>query len=85
MSERGAIVTLREQCGECELAAEIFHSLSQPLTALEVGLELSLRQDSDVAQLRWRLELALEIAQTLHKRLLEEFHLPRLSLFYLQH
>jgi len=64
-------VTVQERCGECELAAEIFHSISQPLTALEVGLEISLRQDQDVAQLRSRMQSALEIAHGLHQRLVE--------------
>jgi hypothetical protein len=41
-------MTVHEQWGECELVAEIFHAISQPLTALEVGLEISLQQDSDV-------------------------------------
>jgi hypothetical protein len=48
---------------------ELLHALSQPLTALEIGLEISLRQDRDVAQLRSRVESALEIARTLHQKL----------------
>ena len=44
-------MTVHEPCGECELVAEIFHATSQPQTALEVGLEISLQQDSDVSQL----------------------------------
>ena len=50
-------MTVHEQCGECELVAEIFHAISQPLTALEVGLEISLQQDSDVSQLRSRADI----------------------------
>jgi hypothetical protein len=58
-----------ERCGGCDLVADIFHAMSQPRTALEVGLEISLWQDQDVAQLRARVGSALEIAQGLHQRL----------------
>ncbi len=51
--------------------AEALHTLSQPLTALECGLELSLRQDKTVAEMRNRMEALREVAQTLHQRLLE--------------
>jgi len=71
MPERGCVVTVHERCGECDRIADIVHALSQPLTALEVGLEISLRQDQDVAQLRSRLGSALAIAQTLRERLVE--------------
>ena len=54
-----------------ELVSEIFHALSQPLTALECGLEMSMRQDKTVAQLRNRMESLLATAQLLHQRLLE--------------
>ena len=54
-----------------ELVSEIFHALSQPLTVLECGLEMSLRQDKTVAQLRKRMESLLAAAQVLHQRLLE--------------
>jgi signal transduction histidine kinase len=54
-----------------ELASKIFHSLSQPLTVMECGLEMSLRQDKTVAQLRKRMESLLAAAQLLHQRLLE--------------
>ena len=64
-------MTVHEQCGECEMVAEIFHAISQPLTALEVGLEISLQQDSDVSQLFSLVESALKIAQTVHERLVE--------------
>ena len=50
-------MTVHEQCGDCKLVAEIFHAISQPLTALEVGLEISLQQDSDVSQLRSRADI----------------------------
>jgi hypothetical protein len=60
-----------ETCRECDVIADVFHAMSQPLTALEIGLELSLRQDNDAAQLRSRVQSALEIAQTLHQKLVE--------------
>ena len=60
-----------ERCGDCDRIADIVHALSQPLTALEIGLEVSLQHDQDVAQLRSRVGSALAIAQTLHERLLE--------------
>ena len=45
--------------------------MSQPLTALECGLEVSLRRDKTAAQLRARVESALVAAKLLHQRLLE--------------
>ncbi len=57
--------------GEEAFVAEALHALSQPLTALECGLELSLRQDKTVAEMRNRMEALRETAQTLHWRLLE--------------
>jgi len=62
-------VSAREGCCDCDLIAAILHDMSQPLTALEVGLEISLRQDHDVTQFRSRVRTALEIAQTLHATL----------------
>ena len=54
-----------------DLLSEVFHGISQPLTALECGLELSLRQDKDSAQFRARVRAALESAQILHQRVVE--------------
>ncbi len=54
-----------------EALSEIFHNLSQPLTALECGLEVSLRQDKTVARLRARMASALEAARLLRQRFLE--------------
>jgi hypothetical protein len=56
---------------EGEMLSEILHTLSNPLSALECGIELSLRQDKTVAHLRTRMQTLLEIAQLLHQRLLE--------------
>jgi len=57
--------------GENAFVSEVLHDLSQPLTALECGLELSLRQDKTVAELRNRMETLLEAAQLLRRRVLE--------------
>jgi len=57
--------------GENAFVSEVLHDLSQPLTALECGLELSLRQDKTVADLRNRMETLLEAAQLLRRRMLE--------------
>ena len=57
--------------GENGFVAEVLHDLSQPLTALECGLELSLRQDKTVAELRNRMETLLEATQLLRRRMLE--------------
>lgn len=51
--------------------SEIFHELSQPLTTLECGLELAIRYDTTLPQVRNRLKVLLEAAQVLHQRFLE--------------
>jgi signal transduction histidine kinase len=56
---------------DSELACDLLHALSQPVTTLECGLELALRQNETVAQLRARLESLLGTAQLLHQRLIE--------------
>lgn len=66
-----AASTLSPGLTETALVSEFFHAISQPLTALECGLEMSLQQDKTVAQLRARVEAALDAAQLLHQRLLE--------------
>lgn len=57
--------------GDGDLIADNFHGISQTLTVLECGLELSLRQDKDAAQLRARIETALLSAQALRQRMVE--------------
>ena len=54
-----------------DIVADLLHAMSQPLTALECGLELALRTDKTAAQLRARLKTALETARVLHQRLVE--------------
>jgi len=54
----------------------------------ELLLRLRREMDSQLAMYRSKMrgeQIALVERQFLHKRLLEEFRLPRLSLFYLQH
>lgn len=63
---------IRETLGEqSERVANILHALSQPITALECGLELSLRKDKTPAELRARLRASLVTARLLHQRLVE--------------
>ena len=49
--------------------SEVFHELSQPLTALHCSLELSLRRDQSVDELRSSIQAALENAERLRQRL----------------
>jgi len=54
----------------------------------ELLLRLRREMDSQLRTYRGKMraeQIALVEKQFLHKRLLEEFHLPRLSLFYLRH
>lgn len=62
---------LAEQRTERDMVSELFHAISQPLTALECGLEVSLRRDKTATQLRARVKTALVAAKLLHQRLLE--------------
>lgn len=50
--------------------SEVFHNLSQPLTALHCALELALDRDTTLEQLRASVQDALENAQRLRQRLL---------------
>ncbi len=50
--------------------SEIFHELSQPLTAVQCRLELALRRDETVEQLRETIETVLENAERMRQRLL---------------
>jgi signal transduction histidine kinase len=52
------------------LVSEVFHNLSQPLTALHCELELALRRDRTVEELRGSIQSALEDAERLRQRLL---------------
>ena len=50
--------------------SEVFHNLSQPLTALHCSLELALNRDRTVEELRGSIQTALENAERLRQRLL---------------
>jgi signal transduction histidine kinase len=69
-------VTADEEAAEQDLdlgrsfLSEIFHSLSQPLTALHCSLELALRRDHTLEELRASVQSALEDAERLRQRLL---------------
>lgn len=56
---------------ERAFVSDLFHAISQPLTVLECGLEVSLRRDKTAAQFRDRVATALVAAKLLHQRLVE--------------
>ena len=56
---------------ERAFVSDLFHAVSQPLTALQCGLELSLLRDQSAGEFRARVETALVNAKLLHQRLLE--------------
>ena len=56
--------------GEAAFISEVFHTLSQPLTALHCTLELALQRDDTLEQLRASVQTALDNAERLRGRLL---------------
>lgn len=56
---------------ERRFISEVFHELSQPLTALHCSLELSLLTDTAVPQFRASVEAALDNAERLRRSLLQ--------------
>ena len=52
------------------LASDVFHQLSQPLTALLCSLELSLTRDQTLEEFRFSVEAALQNAERLRQHLL---------------
>lgn len=68
MAEAAPAPSIRD--GERALISEVFHNLSQPLTALQCSLELSLLRDESAEDLRKSVESALENAESLRQRLL---------------
>jgi signal transduction histidine kinase len=60
----------RQSSAERALISEIFHALSQPLTALQCSLDLALRRDRTWKQLRASVQTALDHAERLRQRLL---------------
>ncbi len=59
----------RQSGDEHAFIAEIVHHLSQPLTALQCSLELSLFRDQTIDELRGSVEAALQNAECLRQRL----------------
>ena len=58
------------QAAQHSFVSEVFHNLSQPLTALQCSLELSLFRDQTIDELRASVETALQNAECLRQRLL---------------
>ncbi len=59
-----------QRSSEAAFLSEVFHDLSQPLTALHCTLDLALQQDRTVVQLRASVQSALDNAERLRQRLL---------------
>ncbi len=55
---------------EAAFLSEVFHNLSQPLTALHCTLDLALQRDRTLKQLRASVQSALDDAERLRQRLL---------------
>ncbi len=53
-----------------DFASNVFHDLSQPLTALHCSLELALARDQTLEEFRASVEAALQAAERLRQRLL---------------
>jgi len=60
----------QEVAGHRAFVSDVFHSLSQPLTALQCSLELSLARDQTSQEFRASVEAALLNAERLRQRLL---------------
>jgi signal transduction histidine kinase len=55
---------------QSSFVSDVFHKLSQPLTALQCSLELSLARDRSLGEFRASVEAALHNAERLRQRLL---------------
>ncbi len=66
----GAQVSTAEVDVQRSFVSEVFHNLSQPLTALHCSLELALFRDHNFEDLRGSVEAALQSADCLRQRLL---------------
>jgi hypothetical protein len=53
-----------------DFASNVFHDLSQPLTALQCSLELALVHDQTIGEFRASVEAAVHAAESLRQRLL---------------
>ncbi len=61
---------MTEPVSRCDFASNVFHDLSQPLTALQCSLELALVRDQTLEEFRGSVEAALDAAEQLRHRLL---------------
>src|SRR5580658_4323384 len=59
-----------QRSSEAAFLSEVFHSLSQPLTALHCTLDLAMQHDRTTEQLRASVQSALDNAERLRRRLL---------------
>jgi signal transduction histidine kinase len=55
---------------EAAFISEVFHNLSQPLTALHCTLDMALQNDASLTQLRASVQCALDSAERLRQRLM---------------
>ncbi len=61
---------MTELVSRCDFASNVFHDLSQPLTALQCSLELALVRDQTLEEFRDSVEAAIDAAEQLRQRLL---------------
>jgi len=61
---------MEERGGQHELISDVFHQLSQPLTALQCSLELALIRDRTSEEYRTSVQAALQNAERLRQSLL---------------
>jgi C4-dicarboxylate-specific signal transduction histidine kinase len=64
------VATATELAPHRDFASNVFHDLSQPLTALQCSLELALVRDQTIEEFRASVEAALHNAERLRQRLL---------------
>jgi signal transduction histidine kinase len=65
-----AAAPTRELAADRNFVSNVFHDLSQPLTALQCSLELALVRDQTIEEFRASVETAVDAAETLRQRLL---------------
>ena len=65
-----ASASTAETTPRCDFASNVFHELSQPLTALHCSLELAFVRDQTIEEFRASVEAALHAAERLRQRLL---------------
>jgi hypothetical protein len=65
-----AVTSAAEFAPRRDFVSNVFHDLSQPLTALHCSLELALARDQTIEEFRASVEAALQNAERLRQRLL---------------